>query len=552
MYYRVKKILEMALVREVNSNSFGGGASSPPLSDASCIVLEQPKNKEHGHYATPIAFLLAKIYKKSPILIANEIAQRLSNITEFEQVNALNGYLNIFLSTKFFETIVDEINLDKANFGVQNFGKGKKILLEYVSANPTGPLHIGHARGAVFGDSLCKVGRFLGYNIDTEYYVNDAGSQIQMLGLSIYLAGRESIVKLPVEYPEQYYRGEYILNLAFEAKKIFGKEIFERQKTEVIELLSNFGKELMLEEIKKNLKEAKITIQNFVSEKSLFLAWEETLQKLKASGGIDEKNGKLWLKSSQYGDEKNRVIVRENNEPTYLAGDIIYHANKFSRNYDYCINIWGADHHGYIARVKAAIYFLGYDGSKLEILLSQMVSLLKGTQPYKMSKRAGNFILMKDVIAEIGVDALRFIFLSKKLDTHLEFDVEELRKQDSSNPIFYINYANARIHTMLEKSNLKDSSISNASLKGISKEAQNLLFNALNLPRTIEVAFNERGLQKICEYLKNLAADFHGFYNAQKILETPLEAPLLKICQIVSLSLTIGLELLGIEAKIKM
>lgn len=551
MYHRVKKILEVALAREVNSTFFGGSASFP-LSDSSCIVLEQPKNKEHGHYATPIAFSLAKTYKKSPILIASEIAQKLSNIDEFEQVSALNGYLNIFLSAKFFETLVDEISLDKANFGAQNFGKGKKILLEYVSANPTGPLHIGHARGAVFGDSLCKVGRFLGYDIDTEYYVNDAGSQIEMLGLSIYLSGRESIAKLPVEYPEQYYRGEYISNLALEAKKEFGKEIFERPKIEVIEILSNFGKELMLEEIKKNLKEAKITIQNFVSEKSLFLAWEETLKKLKASGGIDEKNGKLWLKSSQYGDEKDRVIVRENNEPTYLAGDIIYHADKFSRNYDYCINIWGADHHGYIARVKAAIYFLGYDGSKLEILLSQMVSLLKGAQPYKMSKRAGNFILMKDVIAEIGADALRFIFLSKKLDTHLEFDVEELSKQDSSNPIFYINYANARIHTMLEKSNLKDSSISNASLKEISKEAQNLLFNALNLPRIIEVAFNERGLQKICEYLKNLAADFHGFYNAQKILETPLEAPLLKICQMVSLSLTTGLELLGIEAKTKM
>lgn len=551
MYHRVKKILEVALAREVNSTSFGGSASFP-LSDSSCIVLEQPKNKEHGHYATPVAFSLAKTYKKSPILIASEIAQKLSNIAEFEQVSALNGYLNIFLSAKFFETLVDEISLDKANFGAQNFGKGKKILLEYVSANPTGPLHIGHARGAVFGDSLCRVGRFLSYDIDTEYYVNDAGSQIEMLGLSIYLSGRESIAKLPVEYPDQYYRGEYISSLALEAKKEFGKEIFERPKTEVIEILSNFGKELMLEEIKKNLKEAKITIQNFVSEKSLFLAWEETLKKLKASGGIDEKNGKLWLKSSQYGDEKDRVIVRENNEPTYLAGDIIYHADKFSRNYDYCINIWGADHHGYIARVKAAIYFLGYDGSKLEILLSQMVSLLKGDQPYKMSKRAGNFILMKDVIAEIGADALRFIFLSKKLDTHLEFDVEELSKQDSSNPIFYINYANARIHTMLEKSNLKDSSISNASLKEVSKEAQNLLFNALNLPRIIEVAFNERGLQKICEYLKNLAADFHGFYNTQKILETPLEAPLLKICQMVSLSLTTGLELLGIEAKTKM
>lgn len=553
MYRRVKKILETALAEKINLTSFGRISTLPYTSDAFCVVLEQPKNKEHGHYATPVAFLLAKVYKKSPVIIAEEIAQKLSNIPEFQQVNALNGYLNIFLSTSFFEALIGEVTTNEVNFGKQNLGEGKKILLEYVSANPTGPLHIGHARGAVFGDSLCKVAQLLGYDINTEYYVNDSGSQIGMLGLSIYLMGRESITKLLVEYPEQYYRGEYILDLAYLAEKKFGKGIFEGPEVEAIEILSKFGKELMLVEIKKNLEEAGITIEKFISEKALSPLWEKTFQKLKAGGGISEENKKVWLTSSQYGDEKDRVIVRENGEPTYLAGDVIYHDNKFSRGYDHYINIWGADHHGYIARVRAAIHFLGYDENKLEILLSQMVGLLKGGQPYKMSKRAGNFILMKDIIAEIGADALRFIFLSKKPDTHLEFDIDQLRNQDSSNPVFYINYANARIHTMLEKSSLKKNNlISNASLRKIPKEAQSLLFNALCLPRVIEMAFNERGLQKICEYLKNLAADFHGFYNAQKILETPLEAPLLRVCQVVSLSLTIGLRLLGIQAKIKM
>lgn len=530
MYHYVKKILEDKL-------------SLP-------IVLERPKNKDHGHYATPVAFSLAKKEKKSPVAIAEEIAQNLRGCWEFESVSALNGYLNITLSSAFFEYLATDALKKGDDFGSCGQKNKEKILLEYVSANPTGPLHIGHARGAIFGDSLCKIGRFLGYDIDTEYYINDAGSQMQMLGFSIYLAGKEQLLGENVHYPDEYYKGEYILDLAILAKEKYGIEIFENETA--IPVLSEFGKIVMLEEIKDNLLDVGIVFDNFVSEKSLYNRWDATMEKLEKNNGIYEKDRKVWIASEVLGDEKDRVIVRENKEPTYLAGDIIYHDDKYMRGYNRYINIWGADHHGYIARVKAAIHYLGYDENKLEVLLSQMVSLLKGGQPYKMSKRAGNFILMKDVVSDIGSDALRFIFLSKKSDTHLEFDVEELKKQDASNPIFYINYANARIYTLFEKSSLNLEEISQAPLANLPKEAQNLLFNALSFPRAIEMAFEERGLQKVCEYLKTLAADFHSYYNAQKIIQNELEAPLLKVCKVVSLSITIGLRLLGIEAKTKM
>ncbi|MDO7253365.1 arginine--tRNA ligase [Helicobacter cappadocius] len=529
MYHYVKKLLE------------------DRLKDS--IVLERPKNKDHGHYATPIAFSLAKQQKKSPVIIAQEIAKNLSDVWEFEKVDALNGYLNITLSADFFEHLCTEALKKGDSFGSQKPNK-EKILLEYVSANPTGPLHIGHARGAVFGDSLSKIGRFLGYEIDTEYYINDAGSQIQMLGFSIYLAGKEYLLGESVHYPDEYYKGEYILDVAILAKEEYGIDVFKNETS--ILLLSEFGKAVMLEEIKENLSDVGIVFDKFVSEKSLYDRWDATMAKLEKNDGIYEKDHKIWIRSEALGDEKDRVIVRENTEPTYLAGDIIYHDDKFMRGYDRYINIWGADHHGYIPRVKAAIHYLGYDENKLEVLLSQMVSLLKGGQPYKMSKRAGNFILMKDVVNDIGSDALRFIFLSKKSDTHLEFDVDELKKQDASNPIFYINYANARIHTLFEKSSLQEAEILQASLDCIPKEAQNLLFNALSFPRAIEMAFDDRGLQKVCEYLKVLSADFHSFYNSQKIIQNPIEASLLKVCKVVSLSITIGFRLLGIEAKTKM
>jgi arginyl-tRNA synthetase len=540
------------------------------------LVLNKPKDSKLGDFATPVAFSLAKKLRKAPMKIADELKAKLEKSDNFSQyfskIESLKGYLNFYLSSDFFNL---ELNLAFDESKNNNFGKttennssqkeleeikNKKILLEFVSANPTGPLHIGHTRGAIYGDSLLKIGRFLGYNIDAEYYINDAGRQIDLLGVSLLLGGKEQVLNIPKEkinYPEEFYRGEYILDLAVKYHEEFNnKEIFEADlsNTETIKKLAIWGKDQMMNLIKDNLASVDIVFDNFVSEKELYELWDYTHQKLDDNGTY-EKDGKIWLKSTTHKDEKDRVIVRENGIPTYLAGDIIYHNNKFERDYTEYINIWGADHHGYIARVKSAIEFLNYDSKKLEVLLTQMVSLLKDGEPFKMSKRAGNFILMQDVVDEVSPDALRYTFASKNPDIPLEFDVNDLNKQDNSNPIYYINYAHARIKTMLEKSTFDQNEILNYSLNSADLEQKfikDLIILSLQLNHTLRDAFESRATSKLTDYLHNLASTYHSFYNNQQILNTENEKLYLKISLLVAISINTGLSVLGITAKEKM
>jgi arginyl-tRNA synthetase len=390
--------------------------------------------------------------------------------------------------------------------------------------------------------------KHLGYDITAEYYVNDAGNQIDLLGLSIQLEGRATVLGEDVAYPESYYRGEYLAPLVAGAIEKFGVEILSdesRQKE-----LAMWAKDGVMELVVSTLADTNIHFDTFVNESSLYDDWERVMKKM--GEGVYEKDGKIWIASESKGDDNDRVVVREDGRPTYLAGDIVYHNQKFERGYDHYINIWGADHHGYIPRVNAAVEFLGYDSKKLEVLLSQMVSLLKDGEPYKMSKRAGNVILMSDIVEEIGSDALRFIFASKKCDTALEFDLAEFKKQDSSNPIFYIQYAHARINTLLSKSDYTKEEILAASLKGLDENADSLLFDALLLPEIVEDAFTSRQVQKLPEYLKSLAASLHKFYYDVRIIGTEDEAKLLKLLMVVALSIKIGLSLMGIEAKERM
>ncbi|WP_457748898.1 arginine--tRNA ligase [Sulfurimonas sp.] len=510
------------------------------------VVLEKPRDRSFGHFATPIAFSLAKELRKSPMVIADELASSFGESEIFSKVEAVKGYLNFRLSEDFLAEYASWALENPSEFAKQE--KNQKILLEFVSANPTGPLHIGHARGAVYGDTLYRLAKHLGYDITAEYYVNDAGNQIDLLGLSIQLYARDHLLDETVEYPESYYRGEYLDALARDAMEKFGSEIFydeSRQKE-----LALWAKDEVMKIIVKDLGDLNIFFDTFVYESTLYADWDRVMKKM--GDGIYEKEGKLWIASEVKGDEKDRVVVREDGRPTYLAGDIVYHNQKFERGYDHYINIWGADHHGYIARVKAAIEYLSYDANKLEVLLSQMVSLLKDGEPYKMSKRAGNVILMSDIVEEIGADALRFIFASKKSDTALEFDLAEFKKQDSSNPIFYIQYAHARIQTLLSKATVTQEDIVNASLKNLGENADTLLFDALLLPEVIEDAFNTRQVQKLTDYLKSLAASLHKFYYDVRMIGTDDEAKLLKLMLVVALSIKTGLSLMGIEAKNKM
>lgn len=510
------------------------------------VVLEKPRDRSFGHFATPIAFSLAKELRKSPMAIAEDLATSFEEHDEFSAVESVKGYLNFRLSENFLAEYASWALENSDEFGTQE--KKQKVLLEFVSANPTGPLHIGHARGAVYGDTLYRLAKHLGYEITAEYYVNDAGNQIDLLGLSIQLYARENILKEDVEYPEAYYRGDYLEGLAAGAEAKFGREIFtdeSRQKE-----LAMWAKDEVMKIIVKDLGDTNIFFDTFVYESTLYDDWDRVMKKMGA--GVYKNDGKTWIASEAKGDEKDRVVVREDGRPTYLAGDIVYHNQKFERGYEHYINIWGADHHGYIPRVKAAVEYLGYDSEKLEVLLSQMVSLLKDGEPYKMSKRAGNVILMSDIVEEIGSDALRYIFASKKSDTALEFDLSEFKKQDSSNPIFYIQYAHARIKTLLEKAEVSAEDIANASLKNLDENADTLLFDALLLPEVIEDAFHSRQIQKLPEYLKSLAASLHKFYYDVRIIGTEDEAKLLKLLSVVALSIKTGLGLMGIEAKERM
>lgn len=510
------------------------------------IVLEKPKDISLGHFATPVAFSLAKELRKSPMIIAEELVSKFDDCDMFEKIEAVKGFINFKLSNKF----LDKLSKDALSLG-NEFGKEdktkEKILLEYVSANPTGPLHIGHARGAVFGDALARVGRHIGYDITTEYYVNDAGAQMEMLGLSVSLAARDFILGEDVEYPEKYYRGDYLIDIAKKIQAEFGDEIFKDESK--YREMAEFAKHHVMDIIVSDLKDMGIEFDNFVSEASLYDAWLETKKVLLSNGSLYEQENKLFLKSTLHGDDSDRVVVRENGIPTYLAGDIIYHKDKFDRGYDHYINIWGADHHGYIKRVHAAIEFLGNDSKKLEILLAQMVQLLKGGEPYKMSKRAGNVILMSDIYEEIGSDTLRFIFLTKKSDTHLEFDLDMLKNQDSSNPIFYINYAYARINQIFKKAQKDFDSVIDESYEELNQDALNLVYESLLLPSILNEAFNKRDMQKVTDFLYSLASSIHRFYNDYKIVNSKEQDQYLKVLSLCALSIKLGLSLLGIKVK---
>jgi len=510
------------------------------------IVLEKPKDISLGHFATPVAFSMAKELRKNPMMIAEELAQKFQSSDMFESVTSVKGFVNFKLSNDFLSD-----RIDNALVLQEDFAKGDKkeesILLEFVSANPTGPLHIGHARGAVFGDALLKVGRYLGYDITSEYYVNDAGAQMNLLGLSVYLAGRETILKVPVEYPEKYYRGDYLFDIAKLCEEKFGKEIFEDASRD--NELAFFAKDEVIALIKSDMADLGVEFDGYISEKSLYGSWDETKAVLESNGSIYNKDGKDFIRSTDHGDDSDRVVVRENGIPTYLAGDIIYHKHKYDRGYDRYINIWGADHHGYIKRVKAAIEFLGNDSSKLEIILSQMVALLQGGQPYKMSKRAGTVILMSDIVEEIGSDSLRFVFLTKKSDTHLEFDIDLLKNNDSSNPVFYINYAHARINQLFKKAELIVDDVKNEAIDGINQDAKDLMYESLLLSTVLNEAFDKRDMQKITDYLHSLSASVHKFYNEHRIIGLDVQNQYLKILSMVALSIRTGLSVLGIKAK---
>ena len=482
--------------------------------DLDKIIIETPKDSKNGDYSTNIALMLTKILKDNPMNIASKIASSI-NDKSIEKVEiAAPGFINIYLNKQVLLDEIDKIIKEDKNYGRSNFGNQKKINLEYVSANPTGTLHIGHGRGATYGDNLSRIMSFCGYDVTREYYINDAGNQMNNLGISIKERYKE-LCGLVCNLPEDGYHGKEIITIA---KKIY--DIYQDSKLdEDISYFKKEGLDILLEEIKKDLDRFRVNFDVFTSEQTLYDKGyvEKVLNNFQKNNHCYIEDNALWLKTSAYGDEKDRVIVKNDGNYTYLLPDIAYHVNKIERGYQKLIDVLGADHHGYINRLKGALEILGHDSNILDIEILQMVRLLRDGEEIKISKRTGKTITLNELIDEVGINATRYFFASKSLDTQMDFDLGLAVKNSNENPVYYIEYANARISSILNnyQSNLEPIE----KYTTINEEiAYNIMNKLIRFEDTVISASVKQQPHIICNYIYELASLFHSYYGAYKFI----------------------------------
>lgn len=480
------------------------------------IFFDVPKDSTFGDYSTNISMRLAKQLRKAPFMIANEIISKIdkekNHLSKVEVAGA--GFINFFIDLNFLSQIIFDINEKQESFGNLNYGNNKKINIEYVSANPTGYLHIGHCRGAAYGDSLSRIMKKAGFDVSREFYVNDAGNQIQNLGHSIYERYKE-LHGLECNLGEDGYYGKEIISIAQMIKDEYQDSHLNDTDLEFFRV---YGTNYLLDGLKKDLKDFNVEFDTWFSEKSLYKnnAVHETLAFLKEKGYTYEQEGATWLRTTDYGDEKDRVLVKSDNTLTYLTPDIAYHANKLSRGFDHLIDVLGADHHGYINRLKAAIAFVGGNPDLIDVEILQMVRVLQDGEEVKMSKRSGKAITMRDLIEEAGTDALRFLFVSKSLSTHMDLDLDLAVRQSNDNPVFYAQYAYARICSLFRKcSNYTE--VKEFKCLDLEK-TKKIIMNLIQYPTVIKEAAEKRIPHRISQYVLSLAATLHGYYNDEKIL----------------------------------
>ena len=512
--------------------------------DESKIVIETPKDPSFGDYSTNIALLLTKELHKNPLEIAKVIKEKISSDILDKVEIASPGFINFTLNkARLLREINNIINADK-KYGQNDIGNNKKINIEYVSANPTGTLHIGHGRGATYGDSLSRILSFSGYNVTREYYINDAGNQINNLGLSLKERYKEKC-GLECQIPEDGYHGKEIIALAEELYN----EYQDSKLSESLEFFKQAGLKVLLNAIKKDLDVFRVNFDTFTSEQSLYDRGyvEKVLTTFKNNNECYIDEDALWLKTSKYGDEKDRVIVKSNGSYTYLLPDIAYHVNKIERGYDALIDVLGADHHGYINRLKGALEILGHDSSILDVKILQMVRLLKDGEEVKISKRTGKTITLNELIEEVGVNAARYFFASKSLDTQMDFDLSLATKNSNENPVFYIEYANARIASVLnsykkEITELKEFNTFTEPL------AYTIMSKLLSFTDTVISAANKQAPHIICNYVYELATLFHAYYAKEKFITTDEQytAERMALLKAIKIVINNSLNLIGI------
>jgi arginyl-tRNA synthetase len=548
---RVKQILLDAARQSHESGNL-------PSDDFPEIILEEPKIGAHGDLATNFAMAGASVQKMAPRKIAETIINHLSDPDRLIEKTEIAGpgFINFFIRPSAWLPVLDEINLRDLSFGASNLGKGKKVQVEFVSANPTGPLHIGHGRGAVVGDTIASLLSFCGYEVEREYYINDAGRQIQTLGRSVYLrccqlAGKD------VEFPEDAYQGDYIRDMAKNVLDEKGTQLFEANEDQAIEMLSKKAAEEILAGIRNDLNDLGISFNTWYSEQSLYDRGrvDAAINYLKQEKLVYEKDGALWFAATQFGDEKDRVVVRQNGQTTYFASDIAYHMDKFQRGYELVVDVWGTDHHGYVPRLSAAISAMGRNKSQFRVILTQLVNLLRKGKPVSMSTRAGQFVTLSDVVSEVGKDAARFIFLTRHHESPLDFDLEVARAKTNDNPVYYVQYVHARISSICKKAaeekNIKPPAAVSAPCSLLTEPEEIALMKQMTrYPETIANAAALMEPHRIAYYLMDLAALFHAYYNKHRVLTEEQDLTSARLCLVAAVQKVIknGLNILGVSA----
>lgn len=538
----IKKALNDALIKYYGNNI--------------SYTIEIPKKSENGDFSSNIAFILSKQLKKKPIEVANDIVS-LMDKKDFEKVEiAPPGFINFFLSNTVYYNFLKNL-IENPQYHVENIGKNRKAMVEFVSANPTGPLHIGHGRGSAYGDTVARLLKISGFDVYKEYYINDAGNQMNNLAKSIYSRYCELLGK-DYPFPTDGYKGDYIIDIA---KKIVEKYSDQLIKDEIegVNICFEIGVREILDGIENDLKDFRVTFDNWFSEKSLYESKEveKTVDILMKNGYIYEKDNALWFKSEELGDDKDRVIKRSTGEYTYFASDIAYHKNKYERGFELLVDVWGADHHGYVNRLKNGVKALGIDVENLKIQLIQMVSLIKGGERISMSTRAGEFITLRWLLDEVGADAARYFYLMRDINSQFDFDIDLAKSKSNDNPVYYIQYAHARVCSLKR----------NAEEKGI-KYTINEDLEKLTLPYEIEIIkklYDFKNVVKmatlnlephrICYYLQELAGLFHTYYYNTTIIDekdTKLTNARLSLADAVAKIIYAGLEILGVSSPEKM
>lgn len=519
------------------------------------VLLEVPPQKEFGDFATNIAMQSARIAHKSPRMIADILLRHLDAPWLEKAEVAGAGFINFFLKHDIIYDTLCHILEQGKQYGQAPLRAEDTVQVEYVSANPTGPLHVGHGRGAAYGSALVNLLRAAGYNVQSEYYINDAGNQMNNLAASVNARYLELFGK-KAEIPENGYHGADIIDTARAIIEQDGDKYLQMDEKDRLEIFKNRAYEEKLKALKRDLESFNVTFDKWFSERTLHPeAIKKACETLKGNGNMYEKDGALWLKSTAYGDDKDRVVIRDNGVPTYLAADIAYHKNKYERQFKKLINIWGADHHGYVARVKAAMAALGLDPNQLEILLLQMVSLFRNGELVKMSKRTGQAITLNELIEEVGTDAARYFFIMRSLDTQLDFDLDLAKSHSNENPVYYIQYANARIFSIYkqiaENGDVFDMTWKNTKWDKLKEERELALIKKMAAyPEEIRKAAVDRAPHRIAHFVYEMAGLFHAFYNNCHIIQSDKELEEARLALVTAVQITIAncLAVLGISA----